>query len=528
MDNISRGSFRDQLLKQAEVNQQQPQNHSNEAHSSTSFQFNFESDSNEQPQSTPSSGSYSTPSFQQPQQHSYNQQKRRLGDQDYDTSEILTYEQGLDFVKGFLKKEIQATIEDTIRQRANGVIVKKDKAFFKKRLAEYTERVKEIVTTNNLRFYGHSHESFIKLCVSEVVGWDVLDDAFADDAITDIYVYKWDKIYVEKNGNNEHYPRKFRNEKHYQDFLDRLKLEADAKFDKGTNKIADFDLFEDRFCAVNQVVAPAGSSLTIRKHAESHVRLSQIIASNGMDDVMAELFRLMFKGQCSLIYAGITGSGKTTTLRALADEFITDLNRRVLTCEDTRELFLENAQTLEMVTVKGNQGKGDVRLENLITTALRLKPKYIMVGEVRSLEAEAAVEAAATGHSTCFTMHAEKPIDTVNRLVTNYQKAMPQLQSDQVECIIGAAVDFVAIQKNIPGIGRRVVSITEINFDFETRRVKLIPIMNYDYKTDTFKVQNLFSEDVIDKMLGSGVRYDEIESWMKHVPNLETHEGGVS
>lgn len=516
MNNFSRGSFRDQLFKQAEVNQQQPQQPSSPAMSS-----NFTSLGSE-----PFSKS-TTPEISSIPEQSYNQQKRRLGDQDYDIREILTYEQGLDYVKGILKKELQATLEDTIRQRAQGVIVKKNKAFFKKRLAEYTERVSEIVKENQLRFYGYSPDEFIKLCVSEVVGWDILDDAFADDGITDIYVYKWDKIYVEKNGENEFYPRKFRNEKHYQDFLDRLKLEADAKFDKGSHKIADFDLFEDRFCAVNQVVAPGGSSLTIRKHAESHVRLSQIIEKNGMDEVMAELFRLIFKGQCSLIYAGITGSGKTTTLRALADAYITDLNRRVLTCEDTRELFLENQQTLELVTVKGNQGKGDVKLENLITTALRLKPKYIMVGEVRSLEAEAAVEAAATGHSTCFTMHAEKPIDTVNRLVTNYQKAMPQLQSDQVECIIGAAVDFVAIQKNIPGIGRRVVSITEISFDSEKRRVKMIPIMSYDYKTDTFKVLNLFSEDVIDKMLGAGVRYDEIEAWATHVPASSNSTGGV-
>lgn len=522
MSNFPKGSFRDQLLKQAAINQQNPQ-----SDPMTAPPVEMTQESVVTPVFPTPFHQTSEPSPYFPEQQSYNQQKRRLGDQDYDIREILTYEQGLDYVKSFLKKELQASLEDTLRQRAQGVIVKKDKTFFKKRLAEYTDLVSGLVRENNLRFYGLSHDEFIKLCVSEVVGWDVLDDAFADDGITDIYVYKWDKIYVEKNGVNEYYPRRFRNEKHYQDFLDRLKLEADAKFDKGSHKIADFDLFEDRFCAVNQVVAPGGSSLTIRKHAESHVRLSQIIEKNGMDAVMAELFRLIFKGQCSLIYAGITGSGKTTTLRALADAFITDLNRRVLTCEDTRELFLENSQTLELVTVKGNQGKGEVRLENLITTALRLKPKYIMVGEVRSLEAEAAVEAAATGHSTCFTMHAEKPIDTVNRLVTNYQKAMPQLQSDQVECIIGAAVDFVAIQKNIPGIGRRVVSITEIGFDLETRRVRLTPIMSYDYKTDTFKVVNGFSEDVIDKMLGSGVRYDEIDTWLTHVPTSSSTQGGV-
>ena len=137
----------------------------------------------------------------------------------------------------------------------------------------------------------------------------------------------------------------------------------------------------------------------------------------------------------------------------------------------------------------------------------------VLVGEVRGEEAEAAVEAAATGHSTSFTMHAEKPIDTVNRLVTNYQKAMPQLGSDIVERIIGEAIDYVAIQKNIPDIGRRVVSITEVNYNYEKGRVALKPIMAYNYETNDFEIVGDISQDVVDRMLGAGVKMNEIRAW---------------
>ena len=444
---------------------------------------------------------------------SFRQDKFAIGDQEYDLTKPLTYEQALSHVKTKLKDEVANALEESTRQRHEGVVIQKNKAYLRNMIEKFTTLITDIVEDDYLRLKELTPEAFIKQCTSELVGFDILDDAFADDSVSDIYVYQWNKIYVESDGVNKRYNRSFRNEKHYQDFIERLVKQAEVQFNKGDDKITDFDLFEDRYCAVNQVVSAQSSSLTIRKHGESHVRLSQIIAGGGMNEDMAELFRLIFKGQCNLIYAGITGSGKTTTLRALVDAYVTDLNRRILTCEDTRELFLENEQTLELVTFKSKDPKKSIGLSNLVKTALRLKPKYILVGEVRGEEAEAAVEAAATGHSTSFTMHAEKPIDTVNRLVTNYQKAMPQLGSDIVERIIGEAIDYVAIQKNIPDIGRRVVSITEVNYNYENGRVALKPIMIYNYETNDFEIVGDISQDVVDRMLGAGVKMNEIKAW---------------
>lgn len=126
-----------------------------------------------------------------------------------------------------------------------------------------------------------------------------------------------------------------------------------------------------------------------------------------------------------------------------------------------------------------------------------------------------AIEGMATGHSTIFTAHADKPIDVINRLVINYQKAMPMLGSDIVERIVGNAVDFVVIKKNIPGIGRKITSISEIAFDYSTGRVDIVPIMKYSYKTDEFRFFNTFSADAKEKMLGAGVKYEDLEKWEK-------------
>lgn len=449
--------------------------------------------------------------------NSFKQDLRQIRNQNFDTTRALSYEQAYAHIKTQLQPVMTKEVEDWAEKRRAGVIVNMNKAFLRERLARFHKLMEAVIATDELRLENLSPQQFLKLATSEMAGYDILDDAFADPGVSDIYVYNWSRIYVEKNGVNQLYPRRFRNEKHFADFVERISREADTKVDKGSNKISDFDLYEDRYCGISERVAAAGLTLTIRKHSETHISLNDILKSGCLDMRTAEFFRLILRGQCNLIYAGITGSGKTTTLRALLDHYIAETGQRILTCEDTRELFLENAQTLELTTVKDFDPNKAVDLSRLVKTALRLKPKYVIIGEVRGEEAEAAVEAAATGHSTSFTMHADEPIDAINRLVINYQKAMPRLGTDIVERIVATAMNFVCIQKNIPGIGRRIVSITEIGYDFDHARLRFVPIMEFDYRTKRFVFMNSFSNRIVNRMLGTGLTFDEIDAWKESV-----------
>ena len=431
------------------------------------------------------------------------------------------YNDALEKVRVFITEEIAKQIDDEEQEKEKKDVVK-DKEYLRRYKAKYREIIKNIVYRENIKVKGyeketdaHTIEDFIEDMVGEFAGYSVLEEAFADDEVSDIFCLAWNKIYVEKAGKNVKYQHIFRDKKHYKDFINNL-LKIDGKeINNGDSKIVDFEVYGDRGCATSPAVSPLDYSLTIRKHAEDHITEPQLVHWKVLSPKMSKFLGMAIMGECNIIYAGITGSGKTTTIRALLDKYVTLSNKRMMVCEDTQELFPKNDHTLELVSVKADNPKNAVSLQQLIYTALRLKPKYIVVGEVRAEEAQSAVEGMETGHSTIFTMHGRTPINICNRLVTKYITAMPSLGIQVVERIIGSAVDFVCIQDNIPGIGRRLTSITEIGYDFEKNTVTTNLIWRFNYKTGQFNRVGYISKDKAEKMLSRGIPLEEIDPWVK-------------
>ena len=382
--------------------------------------------------------------------------------------------------------------------------------------------LRDIIQKKNYRVreYYNNVDGLVKSLVDEFVGYSVLTEAFEDPEVSDIYCLKYNKIYIEKRGVNVKYPHSFDSEKHYNDFIERLTKEAGKELNKGDSKILDFDLYEDRYCAIEDVVAPNGKSLTIRKHSTNHITLEEIVKKNCMSPKVADFLGMIIEGESNIIYAGITGSGKTTSIRALLDYYVSRLNKRMLVCEDTRELFPKNDHTLELVTVKNEDSKIAVDLRSLVMTALRLKPKYICVGEVRGIEAESAVEAMSTGHSTIFTMHAGKPMDAIDRLVDKFLSAIPNISSEVAERKVASSVDYIVVQDDINGIGRRVTSITEVGYDTTTKMLTLKTIMKYNFINDTFDFIDKISEEKAETMMRRGVKLDKIYSYTNWVSDM--------
>lgn len=429
---------------------------------------------------------------------------------------FLDYEEILNIVR----KRLNSFLMSSDKVGEDNTNLEKDKNYLRAKMKESSILIETIVENEKIRMRDTTTSQLVYLLMQDFSGYSVLASAFEDDSVTDIYCMSYDNIYIEKNGKNEKYPYTFRSPESYKAFVERLLRSSGGKeLNKGENKIVDFDLYGDRYNVINDVVSPKGITMTIRKHSESHVTLNQMVQQGVFNQELADFLGILLTGESNLIYAGITGSGKTTTLRALLDYYVSKVNKRILVCEDTRELFLENDHTVEMVTVKGSKGADNdatsITLQDLIISALRMKPKYIVVGEVRGVEAETAVEAMATGHSTVFSMHAGEPIDAVNRLITKYLQSMPSLGVDVVERIIGSALDYIAIQDDIPGIGRRCTSITEVSYDYTNRRVSLTPIMKFDFSTKSFKYLNNISNERVEKLLRRGITQEQIDKYIK-------------
>lgn len=446
---------------------------------------------------------------------SFKKDMMKLNNQKMDGS-TLEYDEALEYVRKELAEILKQDME-----LENTPNEEKNKAYLRKKKAKYREYITEIIYKSRIRVRGYTGANgektmndFIEEMVEEFAGYSILADAFNDPEISDIYVIDWETIFVEKKGKNVKYWKKFRSPKHYKDTLDRLLREAGKEINNGESKIVDFELYGDRGCATSKAVSPRDYSLTIRKHAEDHITADDLIKHEVLNKEIAEFLGMVIFGECNIIYAGLTGSGKTTSIRALLDYYVTKANKRMLVCEDTQELFPKNEHTLELVSVKSDDPRLAVPLEVLVYTALRLKPKYIVVGEVRALEAQAAVEAMETGHATIFTMHGGKPWNIINRLVTKYLSAMPSLGIDVVERIVGSAVDYIVIQDHIPGIGRKVTSITEVDYDFNTRRVTLKTIYKFDFKTKQFVMKNKINPEKAEKMLRRGIPLEVLEKWV--------------
>jgi pilus assembly protein CpaF len=434
---------------------------------------------------------------------------------------FLDYEEAMEEVRDKLGDKLESILQsqsDEQNEEKNKEKIVKDKNYLRKKIELYQGYISDIVYANNIRVRKYEDgkiNNFISEMVQEIAGYSILADAFKDPEISDIFVITWNKIFVEKNGVNEKYPHTFRNQRHYNETLERFLRESGKEINDGDQKIVDFELYGDRGCATSQKVSPKDYSLTIRKHAEDHITKDQLVKWNVLNEKMADLLGTLILGESNIIYAGLTGSGKTTTIRALLDYYVSKANKRMLVAEDTQELFPENEHTVELVSVKSEDATLRVTLGQLVLTALRLKPKYIIVGEVRGEEAQAAVEGMETGHSTIFTMHGGKPWNIINRLVTKYMMAMPSLGIDVVERIIGNSVDYICIQDNIPGIGRKCTSVSEVTYNFETRRIELKSICRYDFKIKDFVFDGKVSIDKADTMMRRGVDWEQLEPWIE-------------
>jgi pilus assembly protein CpaF len=424
----------------------------------------------------------------------------------------------LNFDEAF--EEIKQYIEDKKTEELSkdyfdkSEIIKKDKEYLRKRKKEYRELIREAMGMKNIAVRGYKRDDFIEKVLSELVGYSILDDAFYDPEITDIYVIDWKTIFVEKKGVNQRYHKTFNSPEHYEVIIKKFIDEAGKEINLGEGKIVDFELYQDRGAGTSPGVSPRDYTLTIRKHEEEHITLENLLDWGLMNKKVSDLIGMLITGETNLVCAGLTGSGKTTTIRAFLDYFVTKSNKRMLVCEDTQELFPKNEHTVELVTVKHEDKKMAVTLRDLIITSLRLKPKYIVVGEVRGVEAEAAVEAMETGHSTIFTIHGGTTTNVINRIATKYLMQMPSLSIDIVERIVGSALDYVFVQDNIPGIGRKITSLTEISYDFDERRVKMRPIFEFNFATKEWDFKNHLDDSKINKMLRRGISIEKLKPWM--------------
>jgi flagellar protein FlaI len=200
-------------------------------------------------------------------------------------------------------------------------------------------------------------------------------------------------------------------------------------------------------------VTTRGSSYTIRKFSEDPLTMVDLLRFNTLDSDMAAHLWLSCQYGESMISAGGTASGKTSTINSIA-LFIPPASK-VISIEDTREINLPHENWIAGITRGGAEaeGEGDIDMYDLLRAALRQRPEYVIVGEVRGKETMTMFQAMATGHTTYSTMHA----DSVQSIV--YRLENPPINIPRV---LLNALNLVIIHSQLRVKDKRVRRITEL------------------------------------------------------------------
>ena len=224
-------------------------------------------------------------------------------------------------------------------------------------------------------------------------------------------------------------------------------------------------------------------------------------------DQMAFLW-LCIENNKNLIFAGGTASGKTTSLNAVS--LFIPSNGKIVSIEDTREVELPQRNWIASVTRPSfsDDDKGDVDEFDLLEAALRQRPDYIVMGEIRGEEGRTAFQVMSTGHTTYTTFHADSVGEVLKRFTTdpiNVSKTM------------FTALDLVSIQASTRVKGRKVrrnKSLTEINhYDAENDEINVQDIYQWQAETDEFLRMgdsNVLEEIMFDRGWSQGKLDDEL------------------
>ena len=404
----------------------------------------------------------------------------------------------------FLKKVKDAAIREA-KVELRGLTKEQMKQHMLFAVLEIMERLRE-----DLEIPPEKKQKLAELIVNDMVGYGLLEPLLEDDDIEEIMVIGPKRpVYVfhRKYGMLETNVV-FQNPEEIVNIIQRIASSVGRRID-ASSPLLDARLPDGS--RVNATLSPPaldGPTLTIRKFKKDPLTVVDHIKFNTLSSEVAAFLWLMVDGfgvaPRNILIAGGTGSGKTTTLNALAI-FIRE-RERVITIEDTAELQLPIKHLVRFeVRPPSIEGRGEIDMNTLLKNTLRMRPDRIIIGEVRGEEAKTLFTAMNTGHSgTMATLHANSARECITRL-TNEPMNVPLIMIPALDLIVMQA----RFTRDSRGSVRRITEVTEVD-GLREGTIALSRLYEYDPVEDAIKSTGTPSElkQVLAKQMG--ITVDEV------------------
>jgi len=380
----------------------------------------------------------------------------------------------------------------------------------RERAEEYLEsKVREVIRDYRLKVAEESVDKLIYYITRDFVGYGKIDPLMRDHLIEDISadgvnipVYIWHR-------EHESLPTNiiYNDVEELNSFIIRLAYLA-RKNISIARPMLDASLPDGSRIQLTYgtEITRRGSTFTVRRFRVDPLTISDLISFNTMSPEIAAYFWYAIENRASILVVGGVAAGKTTTLNCLSMFIRPEM--KIVSVEDTAELNLPHENWIPSVVRLGFGYKdrhGAITLFDLLKTAVRQRPDYIIVGEVRGKEAYTLFQAMATGHLGMSTIHAES-MDAALRRLESEPMNIPKSLLAMIDTMV------VQLRTEIDGKpARRIFTVSEmVELEPKTKDFLTNDVYQWNAKRDTFSYsgRSYVLERNMEKM---GLSEEEIE-----------------
>ena len=301
---------------------------------------------------------------------------------------------------------------------------------------------------------------------------DVLQSLIDDPEITEIMVNGTDNIFVEKAGAIMKVESRFVSRQKLEDVVQQIVSGCNRVVNE-SSPIVDARL--ENGSRVNIVLPPIalnGPIVTIRRFPDKPITMDRLIELGSISPYLRSFVEVLVKAGYNIFISGGTGSGKTTFLNALSDFIPKD--QRLISIEDNAELQIIGVPNLVRMEARNANVEGcrPITIRDLIKSSLRMRPDWIVVGEVRGDECVDMLQAMNTGHMAMSTGHANSAEDMLSRIETMVLMGM-EIPLSAVRGQIASGIDIVIHLGRLRDRSRKVLEICEIEKELDPTTGKI-------------------------------------------------------
>ena len=394
----------------------------------------------------------------------------------------------LNEVQAFISGKYSALVVDGINEINSG------NHEVKQQIQRY---IGKYLLDNRIAVEGLSQADLVDKLYSEMAEFSFLTKYIFGSGIEEININSWDDIEVQySNGTNVKLDERFESPEHAINIVRRMLHVSGMVLDNASPAILGHLSKNIRIAVLKTplVDEDVGVAASIRIVNAQKLRKEDFIKSGTATDEMMELLSALVRYGVSTTVAGATSSGKTTLTGWLLTTIPHD--KRIFTIENgSRELDLverdENGnivnKVVHTITRESEDDRKSISQDDLLDMALRFHPDYIVVGEMRSSEADSAQEAARTGHTVITTIHSNSCESTWRRMVTLCKRKYPNVDDKVILNLVTEAFPIVVYAKQLENKQRRIMEIMECEICADgTRKYHSL----YRYKISENRMEN--------------------------------------